>query len=268
MIVPSPNPAYSLREQWVRLWRRDRKSATWIALNVLGFGAMSFGLPAALFVAGGFLAAQEEEPVYLLTGGLLTAVAIPAGRRVWRWGADVLLSVGASMVVQRRPHPDQKPPLLTRMEGRALREALTVLEQVREKVALAASNDDIHPIRIAAERWRTGTQTVSGRVSLPQVEERIAVVSRVLGGAARAASAEDIRLHAEVAEVVLDEVEQAFRRSLRREPMSHAAYMWTQTYDGLEREDREQHAGRPVALRRWLDDYLRENPRLSTPRPE
>lgn len=260
VIVLSPNPAYRLREQWVRLWRRNRSSATWIGLNIAAFLAVSWLLPAVLLVSGGLLAAQEDQPAYLLAGGLLTAMAVPIGRKLWRWGHDVLLTVATSMVEQRQPTPDQKPPLLTRMEGRTLRETLTVLEAVRDKVALGGANRDTYPMRIAAERWQTATQSVPSRVSLRGVQERIGVVSSVLHGAANASAPEDIIVHAEVAEIVLGEVEQAFRRALRREQMGASASMWTQTYEQLEREDGEQHAGRPVALKRWLDQYWRENP--------
>lgn len=220
---------------------------------------MSWFLPAALFVVGGVLAAQEDQPAYLLAGGLLTAMAIPTGRKLWRWGHDVLLNVAGGMVEQRQPFPDQKPPLLTRMEGRTLREALTVLEAVRDLVALGSTNRDSHPMRIAAERWRTATQTVPSRVSLRGVQERIEVVSSVLNGAAIASEPEDIVVHAEVAEIVLGDVEHAFRRALRREQIGASAYMWTHTYEQLEREDREQHAGHPVALKRWLAEHWREN---------
>jgi hypothetical protein len=259
MIVLSPNPAYKLREQLLRLWRRSRGHAAWIGLNAVAFFAASFCLPAGLFIAGGFLAAQEDQPVYLLTGGLLTALALPIGRKTWRWGHEVLLTVAAAMVEQRQPHPDEKPPLLTRTEGRAIREALAALQDVRAKVDLAAANRDPHPLRMAAERWQNATTSVPSRVSLRRIEERIDVVRRVLYGGANATDGEEVRLHAEVAEVVLGEVEQALRRALRREGMGQGAYMWADTYENLTREDREQHGGRPVALKQWLDQYRREN---------
>lgn len=259
MVVLSPNPAYSLREQWLRLWRRSRSSAAWIALNIAAFLSAAVGLPATLFLAGGLLAAREEQAAYLLVGGALSAMAIPLGRKTWRWGHDILLGVTGGMVEQRHPFPDQKPPLLTRIEGRALREALTALDDVRAKASLAGENGDAHPLRIAAERWRSATQAVPSRVSLRRVQERIDVVDRALTGGANATDPEDVRLHTEVVEVVLGEVEQAFRRALRREQMGEAAYMWPETYGALEREDREEYGGRPVALRRWLEQYLREN---------
>ena len=255
----SPNPAFRLREMWVRLWRRTRGHAVWVGINIAGFLAASFGLPAGFFIAGGFLAAQEDDPLYLLTGGLLTALAIPTGRRTWRWGHDVLLGVTAAAVAQRQPHPDEKPPMLTRMEGRALREALAALDDVRAKLAVATANEDAYPLRIAADRWQGATQGIPSRVSLKRVEERLEVVRRVLFGGASATTPEDVRTHTEVAEIVLGEVEQALRRALRREPMPGSAYMWAATYENLAREDRDQHGGRPVALRRWLDDYRREN---------
>ena len=261
MIVLSPNPCIDrLREQWIRLWRRSRSSAVqWIALNVGAFLVLSFGIPAALFIAGGLLAAQEDQLLYLVVGGLLSAYALPTGRRIWRWGHDVLLNVAGAMVVQKQPFPDQKPPLLTRMEGRAMREALRALDDVREKVVLAGSNHDAHPMRVAVDRWRSATQSVASRVSLSRVPERIDVVGRVLQGGANATEGEELSLHAEVAEIVLGEVEQAFRRALRREQMGDAAYMWTSTYGALSQEDHQKHGGRPVALRRWLEEYRREN---------
>jgi hypothetical protein len=260
MIVLSPNPAYKLREQWVRLWRRQRSAAIWVAANVAAFFAVSFVIPAALLLIGGLLAAQEETWYYLIAGGLLTGTSLPLGRRIWRWGHDMMLRVAGGMVEQNVPHPDEKPPRVTRMEGRALRELLDPLAEARQRARHARETTDAQTLRIAAEGWRTTTQPIPGRISFRHVQERVDVVTSVLLAGANATRPDDVVMFAKIALIVIDDVEAAFRRALRREPMMQSGVMWPQVFESMRRQDAESNGGEPVSFRTWLVEHRRAHP--------
>ena len=259
VIIVSPNPAHRLPEQWVRLWRRRRAQAIWIAANVVAAVLVGLLLPAGLFVAGGLLAAQTGNAAYLVAGGLLTAAGIPVGRKIWTRARGMLLQVTALLVTASPPLPDSTPPRLTRMETDALRSAITALDDVRKQTKLAAGTGNTEPLAVAAERWRRATQGVANTVSLTMVDDRIDVVGKLLNGGAQSSEAEDVRVMAEIAQLVADDVDAAFSRALARRAMGQAGAMWPYVYENWERESREEHGGRKEPFRQWLESDRREN---------
>jgi hypothetical protein len=118
VIVLTPEPSYRLREQWHRLWRRSRGTAVWVAVNVACLASFAFVVPVALFVAGGLFTAQEDNWWFLAAGGVLGAIALPFGQRIWRWGRNTILEVTAQMVQRHTPSSHVTPARVTRMEGR------------------------------------------------------------------------------------------------------------------------------------------------------
>lgn len=169
----------------------------------------------------------------------------------------MFLHVTALLVKASPPHPDSTPPRLTRMEDGALRRAIAGLEDVRNQAKLAAQSGETEPLAVAAERWRKATEGVAYEVSLTNVDTRIDVVWRVLNGGAHSSEAADVRLMAEIALLLADDVDRAFSRALSREAMGQAGVMWPYVYDNWERESREKHGGRKEPFRQWLDRYRR-----------
>lgn len=228
--------------------------------NVAVTFVFAVGLPLFLLWAGVRLTLDEDNAVYIVCGGLLSALAIPVGTRIWKWKRGLMLTVAGALVSEFSTVTADPPPRVTNMEGDTFRELRDLLGEARTSAVHARDGQDPTALSSAAPRWSEASRTLTCRVSFGQVSDRCRMIEQILYAGANQTDPADVRLFSEIAIIIIDDVDEAFKRHLTHKKDSQAAPMWPYVFDKLAAENEREHGGRPVTFRNWLEKYKREHP--------
>jgi len=258
MIVLSPNPAHTLREQLQRLYRRRKRQAIWITGNlaILGIGFLALSLGPA--VAAVILGNQEEWWAWALAG-ILGLAGFSLARRMWRPGHALLLEM-TGLLVNRAVELDPEDSAgLTDMEVETLKELQQNLKDVEREMSEAVRQGRSSAFSAPRETFRNRYQELNVRLSRRNISDRLKLVDAVLSDAVRADAA-DVDLYAKAVFNLARETRQAVERRLNGRSVSPGAKTWPVYYSQGRQDDRAHHGGRPEYLRKlveqcdgWLD---------------
>lgn len=252
MIVLSPNPAYTVREQLERLYKRRPFEAVWICVNLLMLGLLLLVLalgPALLAVILG----NEEEPLLIVLAAALGLVGLTVAEKVRRPTVALVLRMTGALVQAAVQQDAEDAAPLTRLEQETLAQFLLEFADLEERVRESDRLGRPQPLAAAREHWQKRRQGLNGCLSRRNLSDRLLLLERVLmdGGGADPA---DVSVYSAVLLKLIDETREAIRRKLDGRSVPLGASMWPYTYENGRRRDREEHGGRPASLRSWLGE--------------
>jgi hypothetical protein len=246
VIVLPPNPAWTLLEQFRRLAARRRDLALVVAVGIAGLWGLCI-----LFAVGPAVLAvilSNQDPGVLWVGAaLLTLIGVGISKRIGSRGHRLFLEIAGTMVAAATKVESPDPPSLTSMERRGLRQAKQELEEL--EAGLTASG----PLHFAAirEAFVRKREQFAPLYCRPNIGQRVQLIEMILMDAGQAESR-----HAGIYSTALFnlscEARESIDRVLNGRPPSAGAATWPYAYEQDRINDRVDHNGEPVALRRLI----------------
>lgn len=249
VIVLPKNPAWSLREQLRRLAARRPDLAVLLGLNLIALSALCVVLslgPAFLAV---ILSNQDQAP-WWVAAALLALVGLGLSRRIAKLGSGLLLQIAGTMVTAASEVEGESLPRLTAMERGGLRQAKEYLEDFETALASPGAMPEFPAMREDFIRRR---QQLSPLFVRRNIDSRLELIEMVLTDAGQSQAA-DAGVYSIALYNLSREARAAIARVLNGKPPSAGAATWPNSYSQKRIDDRVNHGGEPVALRRLVEE--------------
>lgn len=235
VIIIPPNPAATLREQHLRLWKRNRSRAVWTAGSVVSLAVLTTTLLLGGLVLAAYLAnygISERAPLWVVIGVLAGFGGPLAAHKLWRTARPFFLGIVTDLVAGelQRDHDDRAG--VTKLEREVLEPLYASFEDVEKLAAQARDTAQPEPMALARERWQKAygrPSFITGRVLLPK---RFLALELVLSEGAQA-STSDVSVYAETALIVAAEAREGLNRLLSGRPQDTGGFVWPEYWPSM-----------------------------------